>query len=243
MMEKITYSKETMDFLLFSYFGITMESKYDEVLKAVIQKAYSDATQQGAYNALFEKDDKNASDNTTKAKNQCIEELKEKLTQLTVFQSQKAYDDWHKELCQSFVEFFKKNLGIEEYFTYGNAQKWVNMTMKYLLLLCDILNKESDLMKKVESLSTYVHVPVDSYIIEEVWKNETVTLPLKPKCRGRNGFKYASEKVVPWSKWNETQYDEFQKSLRKYIVEQNYENPIQWENKEWIKIAKKRKWE
>lgn len=47
----------------------------------------------------------------------------------------------------------------EESFTIGQSQKWLNMTLKYLWLLnilLDGLNEE------------YLHIPVDSYIIEAV---------------------------------------------------------------------------
>ena len=58
----------------------------------------------------------------------------------------------------------KKLLKLNEKFTCGQAQKWMNMTLKYLWLL-DLLPAEIE----EESL----HVPIDSFILQKL-KEEQV---------------------------------------------------------------------
>lgn len=86
-------------------------------------------------------------------------------------------------------------------------------------------------MKKYEK---EFHVPVDSYIIEKVWREEKVMLPLRPGKK-REG-KYSNEKVISWSNWGETEYIDFQKGLREWCGQV----PIDWEGPKWIDIAKER---
>lgn len=66
------------------------------------------------------------------------------------------FDEWHKNLCEDLVDDYEnafKNAFSEKctnIFTYGNAQKWVNMTLKYLDLLVSMgmLNSYKDMIEK-----------------------------------------------------------------------------------------------
>ncbi len=123
------------------------------------------------------------------------------------------YDDWHKYVCERMVSIFiEANLNnghflgvstqsIEEsfcstkvYLTIGQAQKWVNMFMKYMYL-CD------DRMKE---LLPYLHIPIDNIILDGI-KNHSSYFPLQHKvsqCR-------------PWSKLNDYNvYYDFQVKFR-----------------------------
>ena len=42
------------------------------------------------------------------------------------------YDNWHLNMCNSIICFYNKN-GYTK-MTYGKAQKWINMSMKYIML-------------------------------------------------------------------------------------------------------------
>lgn len=81
-----------------------------------------------------------------------------------------------------------------------------------------------------------LHVPVDRYIIEAVWENEDVILPLIPEKICKNGKRgaYSDEKVKSWSKWEKEEYINFQNSLREKL---NGEIPIKWESSVWIEVA------
>ena len=124
-------------------------------------------------------------------------------------------------------------------FTYGQSQKWVNMTLKYLYLLGIIKNTKG------------LHVPIDSYIIEALWdeRNSEIKIPRSKRLdkegnelyseekykEHRKKYCYSDEKVKSWSLWDfENDYDSFRKSLPKGIN-------TKWEHKKWIEISEKRK--
>ena len=54
-MEANSIVKNAVEFLLFNYFGLDREdgNKLDAILDSAIERAYIDATNQGAFNALF----------------------------------------------------------------------------------------------------------------------------------------------------------------------------------------------
>lgn len=232
-----------LDFLIYSYFGIVPKSIYNKIqggnstkeeyrdycIKMVIIKAYDDATGQGAYNTLFSKNipegdlsNLKKSSNTAKEKsaNYIFKEIKE-------FDSSVNYDEWHNTVCGKLVENYEavkhQKTG---FFTYGNAQKWINMTVKYLWLLGWLPDgvSEKDL-----------HVPVDSYIIDALWEYENVDLPLV-KGNRKGSYSQPSDYVKPWSKWNyEDEYKKCHDSLKKSDFN------ISEENTAWITQAEIRK--
>lgn len=65
--------------------------------------------------------------------------------------SQAKFDDLHRKACYDLISSFG-----EQAFTVGQAQKWINMTFKYLHLL-DYL--------EVQKVYEYCHVPVDGYLL------------------------------------------------------------------------------
>ena len=46
-----------------------------------------------------------------------------------IIKEQSDFDKWHKECCDKLIKTFDKQL-----FTYGQAQKWINMSLKNLHL-------------------------------------------------------------------------------------------------------------
>lgn len=68
MKNKDTKLKNAIDFLLFSYFGITLESKQIEILSAVIDRAYRDASSHvlSLKDEYKKDDDKNPKNNAKK---------------------------------------------------------------------------------------------------------------------------------------------------------------------------------
>lgn len=123
-------------------------------------------------------------------------------------------------------------------FDFGQAQKWVNMTMKYMSLL-GIVENESE-----------IHIPIDSYILEALWdeRDLKIYIPKSEKLdkngnkyfnedkymHHRSDYKYSNEKVKPWSQWLVDDYILFNDNLP-----ETYN--AAWEHKNWIKISEKRK--
>lgn len=94
--------------------------------------------------------------------------------------TQEHFDMWHKMTCESLICFSKDIL------TYGQAQKWINMTLKYISMFDH---------KIVESIYEYCHVPIDKYILDAT--------------------KYEQFDTA-WSKLNDyNEYFKFQKWFRK----------------------------
>ena len=80
------------------------------------------------------------------------------------------FNDWHVKtingVCSIWKEtVYKNNLNHEREFTIGCAQKWVNMTFKYLYALLDSAQFLG--FKEIEnSKFKFCHIPLDRYVIE-----------------------------------------------------------------------------
>ncbi|MDD6564940.1 MAG: hypothetical protein PUF08_07650, partial [Clostridiales bacterium] len=168
-----------------------------------------------------------------------------------IFEKQSTFDEIHKRTCSQLVKAYS-NVKIKDSgyaaFSFGNAQKWFNMTMKYIYIIGNCLLQFKDSYDKVNAdfVDKYaikntdfwnkVHIPVDSYILQALWEDNNFNNKDLPdgKIRKKDG-EYSSEKIKPWSQWNEEDYIGFWKHLSS--VKQS---PIEWEGPAWIEIAQKR---
>ena len=172
----------------------------------------------------------------------------------------KNFDGIHFDICNKIVSLARnykgktdslvlsviknnKNEKIDQKsFYYGQAQKWLNMTLKYMYLL----GFWDDDLKR---FSKVLHVPIDNYIIEAVWhEGETENNKIKLKNKiwlikipspygdSVRKNKYNQEIIISWSKWSEDEYKDFQIKLRKHPLLEG-KSPLEWENDIWIKIA------
>ena len=128
---------------------------------------------------------------TLKIKNENRETLKKsakkfilnKLIELnqTSFLDQNEFDIFHKDTCLELIKVWNE-------LEIGQAQKWINMTLKYWLLLGE------ERIEGFETNAKYFHIPLDSYVLKGMF-DET-----KPK---------------PWSKINNYEtYMNYQKFHR-----------------------------
>lgn len=260
--------KTAIEFLFYSYFGVGVDEDADIILDALINKAYSDATQQGAYNMHIGKSDLNLKEKSEKCKKEAIKIIKEKIEEY----KGDSYDDWVKDVMGEVEKEYKDiKIDKDNLFSYGNAQKWVNMSVKYILLVHTLMlnisgekNIECSFCDKYgykfSESEKQVHIPVDSYIIEAVW-HAGEKEDLKGQLEDRRNFdceklaikkvplnddynnsvrknKYSLQYVKGWSKWNYTEYKNFQDEIKALVGE---ETPLDWENRKWIEIAKRRK--
>lgn len=122
---------------------------------------------------------------------------------LAQINSQAAFNKWHEKACESItnagcgynnfkvkltnkdkssdtVEIYKLLCHIDReikgVFSYGQAQKLINMMVKYLYIFY-----QCEGWSYLKNIEKYAHVPIDSYVLRAVFKNETY-------------------KGVPWSK-------------------------------------------
>lgn len=141
-----------------------------------------------------------------------------------------SFDKWCGKTCGKIKtaikikDCYNKVNGSKSIITNGNAQKWLNMALKYLWLLGALPNdiKENRL-----------HAPIDSYILQKLWnlKAEGVT------CSA-DTFYY---KGNSWSKISDyDDYFDLQKVIR-VMAKQGGKTVIEQENEAWIEMAIERK--
>ncbi len=87
------------------------------------------------------------------------------LTQLqtlleTKINSQSEFDEQHEILTENLTKTWSE-------LTYGQAQKWINMTLKYWLLLGEVR------INKIERNAQYFHIPIDSYVQKGMFKEKS----------------------------------------------------------------------
>ena len=192
----IKIDQDIVDSLRGLYFGSVVDK-----FSAAVNRAYRDFNR----TLLFGE--------TTKEKRIQLRErakayLEEGFDSLNQIQNQKEFDAWHKKLGNKLISLYASE-GIT--FTYGQAQKWINMTAKYLYLIGAYT---------FENVFQYLHVPIDNYVMdiaEEKFKLE------KPE--------------LPWSQWDYEGYKNYQLSLRKLIQDKGLD-PLRWEFRNWLESAR-----
>lgn len=244
-------NNKAFDFLLYSYFGIKESDLNDQSnipyicakrayldLARTVRYEYSSSKLEEMKSKKSSEEDKDKATNFIDAKNELIKNICEnilspiKTKEGEISFKNSDFDDWHKAKCEEIINFMnnsidKSNTKIlkKESFTIGQAQKWVNMTLKYLWLL-------NALPTGVKP--EYLHVPIDSYIIEIAYDN---------KNKFENALGLLEDKPPKsWSKLPEyKKYFEIQEAIRKAIKTNttNETIPIKWESLAWIEVAEK----
>lgn len=246
-------NNKAFDFLLYSYFGIKESDLNDQSKKDIpyicakrayldlartVKYSYSSSELEEMKSKKSSEEDKDKATNFIDSKNELIKNICEnilspiKTKEGEISFKNSDFDDWHKAKCEEIINFMnnsidKSNTKIlkKESFTIGQAQKWVNMTLKYLWLL-------NALPTGVKP--EYLHVPIDSYIIEIAYDN---------KNKFENALGLLEEK--PEESWSELyKYEEYfkiQEAIRKAIKTNttNETIPIKWESLAWIEVAEK----
>lgn len=226
--------KIAIEFLLWSYFKLAANSSKEKIIEKCVSRAYSDATNQGAYNTIKKEGVK----------------YNPKLILGCINNPISDYDSWHKASCQSIVENFGDSA-----FTYGNAQKWLNMTIKYLFIVnsvMEMLGAAEDFRdfyrRKFKDFEGDFHVPIDSYIIESLWDEKATVeetsewLSLKEEKTRKDGTlgAYYADKHKVWSQFDAGDYQKVKKHIADKVSKEGV-SPMKWENEKWIGVAKKEK--
>ncbi len=122
--------------------------------------------------------------------------------------TQNEFNCWHKESCLVVIDSFRIS-NIKTLLTYGQAQKWLNMALKYLFLI------DSDFPL---SIIPFLHTSIDNVILDVAKTDLGIN---KPHCA--------------WSKWNCSEYFNFQKILSDSIKSKysGLVTPFEWEFKHW----------
>lgn len=247
-----------MDFLIFDYFKITPDEFNNGNLDCIILKCAKRAYLDLNRTLRFSKDS-NAKEHDSFC-DEISKQIRDRIIKELPNITDKNFDEIHNDICNKIVSLARnykgktdslvlsviknnKNEKIDQkIFYYGQAQKWLNMTLKYMYLL----GFWDDDFKR---FSKVLHVPIDNYIIEAVWhEGETENNKIKLKNKiwlikipspygdSVRKNKYNQEIIISWSKWSEDEYKDFQIKLRKHPLLEG-KSPLEWENDIWIKIA------
>lgn len=135
--------------------------------------------------------------------------IRTRLKRLSDIQSKEGYDKWHEELTEAIQGSFG-----DASLTVGQVQKWINMTMKYLIVLKELPENE---------IRAYLHVPIDSIILK----------------KSRHADFFLSKKTEESKTWSQIedykQYMRFQNTLREELREK-HKIPIEWEFEAWTGV-------
>lgn len=142
--------KDYKDFLLFLYFG-----KDKNYLDNCIDRAYRDfnRTLHGFDNHKYKKI----------ILNESKEYLKEELIKIKGNKKvilQEDFDRWHKSICYGLKNIFSKYEYLDFYV--GQAQKWVNMSLKYIFV------HDETRLDGFNSIYEYCHIPIDNIILSKL---------------------------------------------------------------------------
>lgn len=247
-MNQLADNKKLMDFLLYSYFGCESKDLAREGIQKCAYRAYLDLNRRIEYlyssNALdnmqsrkASEEDKNIAIKYKEAKKAFIESVCDII--LCSADKYECVDGqfglWHKAKCEEIMGTMNTAIFQDDSlilksnsFTYGLAQKWVNMTLKYLWLLDMLPNGLSE---------AELHVPVDSFILEALKETQQFNTEGNKITGSGESYYYNGE---AWSAISDPEnYKKLQKEIRDIAKEQGI-SPIQWEGPVWIKVAQNR---
>ncbi len=233
--------------LFFMYFGLTEEeanAKRGEAIPNCIRIAFRDFQRNLEYQhsgkeleKIRKERGKEYFDQFEECKRAFRKELSESIkAKIEVLLKMKLssdddFDKWHKETCtlirDKAIAYSAngENEKLFKSFSYGLAQKWLNMTLKNMLVMG---------LWDMSVLKNYMHIPVDSYIIEAACNHEGECLSEIFAVKGLRGVSKPKES---WSKIdNYCDYLVFQKQVRNAVRDSLI--PVDWEGMAWIAMAK-----
>lgn len=228
-----------MDFLMYSYWGFDSKmvtSENTDVIQYCARRAYLDLARTVKFKYSTSRLDDMKKDSTLQDEAIEFENKKKDIIEKICISilnpvdvgdikcTDEQFNSWHEKKCNEIKDKINNSdiLKDSKSFTIGQAQKWVNMTLKYLWLL--------DMLPKGLSEKS-LHVPIDSFILQAL-KEKVVD-----KITGSgDDYKYDGCK---WSALDYEKYKELQEEIKKIADKLNM-TPIAWEGQAWIEVAKKR---
>ena len=184
---QVTVDSNILEFLKMLYFGVT-----DNPFEAASRSAYTDMCRTIRFHGKNGEDLRKSVDVF----------LEERLPELIAIDNSEKFTQWHYSICKQIVEQYEA-AGIEFYI--GQAQKWVNMTLKYLYVLVPDV---------VEPFYRFLHITLDNYIMDIAKKQYGV-----------------SSLTTAWSRISDYQdYLDYEQKLMEVIDEV----PLNWEFKKWV---------
>ena len=239
--------QQITDFLWFSYFGITPNCNDDIKIQKCIERAYRDLNRTIDFtysqSVLDKKSDQTISqgarDYFIKAKqdfkSELIQYIKQKVKELPEELKKRSFREWHNEICNEIIKCNPDVEGLpnvkvlKENLSYGQAQKWVNMTLKYMWLMG--LIEEPVIQKQL-------CVPVDNYILKALYDEQYNVDPFvivkdgdTYKVKQKNG-----NTAYSWSQFPDACFYYGLDDKIKAIIGEKM--PLDWENEVWCGLMR-----
>lgn len=234
----------------FTYFGITRteavaDGELTTALRQCIRRAYLDLSRRVPYQYSIKKlkekteEERNAYIKLKKNFKLAVEDHLVAQIGRLLDDANLDFDTWHKGLCSPTEDLcidriaakHKGLLSEAAAFSVGLSQKWVNMTLKNMLVMGPW---DDRLLKR----RTVLHIPVDSYILDAARVDLGKPIFEREKATGLG----VTMKIGKWSQIDSYQkYMGFQEAIRQTLAETTHQAPIDWEGPAWIAQAKKNK--
>ncbi len=237
------YSKNDFAF----WTGFYVDDEKPDYFEWASDKAYLDMNRTMTFKEVADKDKKNEKqidDNRKSWRNEGTDIIRTNFRKLSG-----DFKIWHQETCEKLIKVYdgklvkkdgNKRTEIETKLTYGQAQKWLNMTLKYLWLLyrLDMLKKEDS--EIIENYERDFHVPLDSYILRYVAKSKKKGKDFPDNELSKLDLnEFDGEFKSEWSKINDDiKYYKYQDRLREAINKKQHATPLDWELVHWHKALK-----
>jgi hypothetical protein len=203
--------QQQKDFLFQTYFG----TRGDE-LDRFISRAYRDMNRTlRGIGKLADADKARILNGAKTLVNTAVIDLRKKPFPGNPVQGSRDFDQWHTDLCQVLKTYYASELqNVSKIrLTYGQAQKWVNMTMKY----CWVCGGAD--FVRLEPWFSVAHIAVDEVILEAAEKEGVIKI--RP-CR-------------KWSSWDDQPaYQTFQDIIRQPATIKS-QSPLELEYNWWLK--------
>lgn len=149
-------AEEITNFWIRVYFGTTNR---EELISEVINRAYRDWNRTAHGLGKIEK---------TAGMNAIKDYMKVVVQEITTnTYNKEEFDNWHKNKCITLINLFVEQIRFR--ISFGQAQKWINMTLKYLFALGEV--KIHGINKNYQ----HFHIPIDSII-----QNKFKALNIRP---------------------------------------------------------------
>lgn len=214
-----------LDFLT-GIHGSRGTDRSEKMFQRAFEKAYRDmATHTVELKDEYKKNDKETENSKNAVKESFRDKvLKPQFDKLPNIESQNDFNKWHKEICDLIINgtvAASINVLYLEPLTYGQAQKLINMMVKYLYIYDRCEGKDS-----FSNIVDYFHVPLDSYVFKGVKK-----IANEKNSNKASSFSNANYNGNPWSKI--TTYDKYlacEKDIKDIIAPGN---PFMWEIRNW----------
>lgn len=199
-------------YVLSSHYGLRETDSVSDIIRKAADISYT------AFRRRIFHDDSVSVEDRKRLKHEVEELLADRIPELLNVTGQKEFDDEHHIICEAIIHVYNQMCSQ----SYGIAQRWLNETLKNLVLIDSSLS-----VSKLPVMRTrkYFHAPVRTEVLQAAATErgkERFHCGLEIKCaslRHENPAVYemdwfAPENTQKFEKWGYAEYVEFQNAIR-----------------------------